>query len=67
MSLICVLILQIEAGATTTETPRDVSDVRIEDITNTGDSHNDLEESHQDSAIEPVQVYSSYVRNFLHL
>ena len=42
-------------NGTTTE-PREPGEVLIEDITNTTEDHNDLEESHQDSAIEPPQV-----------
>ena len=47
------------------ETPRDVRDIRIEDVTNNIDSHNDLEETHQGSAIEPVQVCCARVFPFL--
>ena len=49
-------ILLVFSGAERTTEPRDPSEVLIEDITNTTVGHDDLEESHQNSAIEPSQV-----------
>ena len=44
------------AEATAADSSATASEVRIEDVTNDSESQDNLEESHQGSAIEPSQV-----------